>query len=432
MRNSERLLVITSLVSLIGMSLTAWAEEPAGAHLKTSPGSLQVQERVVAGGPDDFMEVRHLILRGSNVEIGGKLAQIARERFNTHITASGDPIINRTQRRYMKKTYPIMYDRTRGVAAAYGMRFEDDAVNFYGLSYLLGPPPACSVVYYPPKTIDGGHGLLSRNYDFTTGTIAFVKPGPGRLPCTARPYVLELHPDEGYASIAMISYDLLTGVLDGMNSQGLMVALLADDEISSTKKIEPTGTPAVGFNEIEITRFLLDTCANVDEAKEALLSVKQYYSFIPCHYIIADATGRSFVWEFSYVRNQSYIIDGGGRVQVTTNFMHHLHPDKSNLPREPHPMGSFNRYRKVKERLAEAKAPFSLKFVKEANACVANTVAGPADSVRPPGRTLWHSMYIPEKREMMVDFYLGESQDSNDSSKTTFRRSGYKSFRLAD
>ena len=40
-----------------------------------------------------------------------------------------------------------------------------------------------------------------------------------------------MHPDRGYASLAVYSYDLLSGVLDGINSEGLTVALLADDEL---------------------------------------------------------------------------------------------------------------------------------------------------------------------------------------------------------
>jgi hypothetical protein len=39
------------------------------------------QDRVIAGGPEDFMEVRHLVLTGTNEEIGGALATIAIERF---------------------------------------------------------------------------------------------------------------------------------------------------------------------------------------------------------------------------------------------------------------------------------------------------------------------------------------------------------------
>ena len=42
---------------------------------------------------------------------------------------------------------------------------------------------------------------------------------------TARPYLLELHPDRGYASIAMVSYDMLSGVLDGMEVGAPWLAL---------------------------------------------------------------------------------------------------------------------------------------------------------------------------------------------------------------
>ena len=94
-------------------------------------------------------------------------------------------------------------------------------------------------------------------------------------------------------------------------------------------------------------------------------------------------------------------------------------------------MGSFNRYRTVRDRIAAGRAPYSLDFVKSVNACIALTGPAPPDSPRPPLRTLWHAMYFPEKREMLVDFYLGESPDPDDASKTNIRRSGYTSFSLA-
>src|SRR5439155_3757856 len=123
------------------------------------------------------------------------------------------------------------HDRMRGVAAAFGKRFDDDAWNFGGLWYLAPPRPGCSVMYFPPNTTAGGTGVVSRNYDFTTGTLRGEKPPAGELPATARPYVVEMYPDKGYPSLAVCSYDLLSGALDGINSEGLTVALLADDEL---------------------------------------------------------------------------------------------------------------------------------------------------------------------------------------------------------
>src|SRR5205823_6714220 len=137
---------------------------------------------------------------------------------------------------------------------------------------------------------------ISRDYDYSTGSLTFGFLPPGILHPTARPYLVELHPDHGYASIAMVAYDLLSGVLDGMNSEGLTVTMAMDDELFSKYPMEPALGSAPGMGVLQMLRFLLDTCGSVDEAKEALLMTKQYYEYIPVHYLIADRFGKSFVW----------------------------------------------------------------------------------------------------------------------------------------
>jgi hypothetical protein len=53
--------------------------------------SLQFQETLVAGGgPQDFPTVRHLVLQGSNYEIGKQLAEIVMERYGQRKRPSGD------------------------------------------------------------------------------------------------------------------------------------------------------------------------------------------------------------------------------------------------------------------------------------------------------------------------------------------------------
>ena len=101
-------------------------------------------ERVVAGSPRDFMEVRHLVLRGSNVEIGKSLAGIAQERFGYKPFPSADAFRTKIQRRYIEKNYPILHERMSGAAAASGRRVDDDAWNFGGLWYLFGAGAGCS------------------------------------------------------------------------------------------------------------------------------------------------------------------------------------------------------------------------------------------------------------------------------------------------
>ena len=46
----------------------------------------------------------------------------------------------------------------------------------------------------------------------------------------SRPHQLEMYPDEGYPSLSMPSFDLL-GCFDGINSEGVTVVVLGDEEL---------------------------------------------------------------------------------------------------------------------------------------------------------------------------------------------------------
>lgn len=379
----------------------------ASAVPSVSVAPLVFEERVLAGGPADFMEVRHLVLRGSNYEIGRKLAEIARTRHGTTLAPGADPAHTRAQREYFAKHYPALYERMRGAADAYGLRFTEDTLNFSALDYGFGSP-GCTVAYFPPALTADGRGVVSRNFDFTTGVMRGKRPGPGETAVCARPYVIEMHPDQGYASLYVGCFDLLGAAIDGINAEGLTVALLADDEVAGEYKTGPTRGPRAGFNEIQLPRYLLDTCANVEEAKAALRDAALYFSAVPCHYLIADRHGRAFVWENTLAMKSGHIADcDGRRPLITTNFMLYRHPDLENLPAEPHPRGSFNRFRHIRRRVTENANKLSAEFVRETGRCVAADVdCGTAEFA--PGRTLWHTLYFPEQRRMEVDFYLGE------------------------
>src|SRR5262245_59482648 len=332
---------------LIAVPLVGLSRDPPSAKTAIQ------QDRVVAGGPKEFQEVRHLVLKGTNYEIGQALAVIGQERFQLKPTPAGDGLRVRAQRKYLEKNYPILYDRMRGVAAAFGQRLTDDAWDLSGLTYLLKLQAGCSVMHFPPAVTADGRGIVSRDYDFTTGTIDGRVPPDGELPCTARPYVIEMRPERGYASLSLCSYDLLSGVLDGINSEGLTVALLADDELASKFKMEPAMDSGVGLGVQQVLRMLLDTCANVDEAKEALLTTKQFYEFIPCHYLVADRHGRAFVWEYSQAHNKEHIIENPGRPLVTTNFSLHRHMDGNGPPSAAQAKNICPRYCLVCKRIEE-------------------------------------------------------------------------------
>jgi hypothetical protein len=138
---------------------------------------------------------------------------------------------------------------------------------------------------------------VSRNFDFTTQTLSELQ---GRSPASdepilaGQPYIIETYPDEGHATLIVCLFDLASGAVDGINDAGLVAALLADDESTN---VEPTHGPQAGLGEHEICRYLLETCETVDDALEELRVAKQYYEFVPCHYLVADRVGRAFVWD---------------------------------------------------------------------------------------------------------------------------------------
>jgi len=386
------------------------------------------QDKVIAGGPKDALEVRHLVLRGTNEEIGKALATIAKERFGVAVDSSSDPLRTRAQRRYIEKNYPILFDRMRGVAGVYGKKLDDDRWNVSGLSY-LNLKAGCSVMYFPPEMTATKTGILSRDYDFSTGTIMGEKPPPGRLGDTARPYVVEMHPDRGYASIALCAYDLLSGVLDGINSEGLTVSLMADDELISKHGFEPAMDTGVGLGVLQMLRLLLDTCGTVEEAKEALLMTKQYYEFIPCHYLIADRHGKAFVWEYSQAHNKEYIIENPGQPLVATNFSLHKYLKDGKPPPTEKMKSICSRYCKLTECIAARKEKVTVDFIKETHKQV-DLQFNPKSEKRAVGRTLWHALYIPENRSLQISFYLRDEPDADKPGESRVVRSEYLGFEL--
>ncbi len=361
-----------------------------------------IKEAIVAGGPGDLMTVRHARITGTNEAIGQKLAEIARANHRVELGKATED--TQKQQAWAKANYPEMYARSQGVEKVYGTGLDSTA-----LGYNLDIDPGCSVIYYPGTSVEGGHAMLSRNYDFPTGSYAEItgRPKPaGARSMTGDPYVLEIIPDKGYASLYVSSYDLLAGCIDGVNEKGLAVALLADDV---SPKMQPN--PGVGVNEISLTLYLLDRCANAKEARKALETLAFSYSFTPCHYMVCDASGDSFVWEISPDLKQRFVIEGKGKPQVVTN---HLLSgfDATKLPEG----NSFDRYRRLQEELAK-RPKHTPDEVATNNLCV-------AVPTNPGHATLWHSVYDLEDRSMRVSFYLGIDKKGN------ARRSEYLKFEL--
>src|SRR5688572_4195493 len=360
-----------------------------------------VEDRVIAGGPDKSLEVRHLVLRGTNEQIGKALADIAIKRYNVRLERATNPERVRAMRKFLERNNPILLDRMRGVAAAFGKSVDDDNYDFTNLLF-MDLKAGCSIAHLPPSSTADGKSVVSRDYDFTTGSISYDFLAPGALHPTARPYLMELHPDKGYASIAMVSYDFLSGVLDGINSEGLTVTMAGLFKDAN----DPTVEPAVGLGELQTIRLLLDTCANVDEAKQTLMATKQYYQYVPVHYLIADRHGNAFVWEYSQTHNKEHIVENPGQPLFMTNFLLHEQLEHGMPPSAEKARPVCKRYAYLREKLTTGK--LDDKTIREFHQSCDAQMSEEADPSTPHERTFWHAFYYPEDRRVRVSYYLGD------------------------
>lgn len=146
------------------------------------------------------------------------------------------------------------------------------------------------------------------------------------------------NPDNGYASVSTVNLTFAgygednlpsSGIsfqnfltlaapflpFDGMNEKGVCIALLAVPEIQmiyDSDKITLNTTTAI--------RLVLDKAASVDEAVELLRNYNIYFSGdVTCHFLIADATGKSVIVE--YYDNGLQVVESDTDYQIASNFI---------------------------------------------------------------------------------------------------------------
>ncbi len=402
--------VLLLLVLLLDFQLDAHAQQTV---LCTGKGpELQFNETVVLPkGEGEFVTVRHIVIGGSNQVIGKKLAEIARERYRVRPVKNPDPIYGKARLGYMERNYPILFERMKGVAQAFGIDPADGSVDISSLPYNFGPPASCSMICFPGSTTDTGHGLIVRSMDYSNGTLSEMlgqKPHPAEKDIFSEPYVMEVYPDKGYPSLYMSCADLLSGAWDGINSEGLCVFGLVD--LGRPKNLVVTsGTRVIGLHPPQIMRLLLDTCANVEEAKIAMLENRIYDVAQGIHYLVADRHGNSFIFEVNHMDQQAYITDGGGKPQVMTNSPVWALPPPEKYPtRFDDEYDSLYRYQVLENLLKEHEGKYTFSFMVKANEKVfprkdtSSLGGGPAMTLRP----VWQVVYDQTEVSMKIRFWL--------------------------
>ncbi|MGC3999022.1 MAG: carcinine hydrolase/isopenicillin-N N-acyltransferase family protein [Anaeromyxobacter sp.] len=231
--------------------------------------ALRVEERIVSGGgrSRDEVLVHHLSLRGTDRQIGRHLAELARGRYGVPPAPVEAPL---EAGAWLISRAAALVERVRGAAGPGAL------LSRLGAPVKVGPGAAAFV---PAALTTAGGPLLAR--------VLEAPEGEGPLPLSSsRPYLLELHPDQGLPSLALVAFDLLGGVLDGINAAGLGVVAVPGED-------PPGGRPPL--DGLQLARVVLDGCRTAEEAGELLAAAPPGAA---CgRWIVADRGGAALAVE---------------------------------------------------------------------------------------------------------------------------------------
>ena len=257
--------ILIIIISVLGLGIFLQAQSPRNPVVVTN-------EVILPKGSGDYMEVRHIVLRGTNEEIGRALGDIGQNNFSAVLSRYNSSLTGAARNEYIRTHYPILWERMQGVAASYGIQPGNDTVDTSGLGYGI-EPAGCSIIFFPGNSTTNGHAIYSRNMDYFTATASEIfGTGPslsGEKMCSKN-YILELYPDRGYPSIVIGSFDLLNGPLDGMNEKGVTVSMLVDNDAAPITVVDISQVS--GVSSMQLMRAVLDTASDIDGAKSIILN----------------------------------------------------------------------------------------------------------------------------------------------------------------
>lgn len=365
-------------------------------------------EVLLTKGKDSYQSVRHIVIKGTNEEIGKALGGIAKNSYGiTELAQYPDAVYAKAADLYMKAHSPVLRERAQGVSVSYNKKYGDSLSVFNQLIYDAGPW-GCSSVYYPPSSTTDGSGLLGHNMDYPLCSInkLLKRPEGNAPPMFTRNYVIELYPDKGYASIGVGTGDLLS-VVTGMNEKGLIAILHTDNytAINTDPKMDISGL----IFPTQILRYILENCQTVEEAKIALLNQKLSLTFEPGHLLIADISGRSITAEINPKNLRVEFTENSGKPQPFTNHPLYRFNDPASFPKYTpfEEDNTFARYNRLVELLGQKKQ-FSADDVllnqDQVKARWNNPGRGMANPI--PNRTIWTDLYDQKTRTLKVKFYL--------------------------
>jgi predicted choloylglycine hydrolase len=283
---------------------------------------------------DRFTVPQKLAIKGTPYEIGLTVGHIGRQaKARLPMLAETDRALNRNVTDLYRRIYPHYLEVVRGVAAVYGQpveqidlgRFERDFTRhlwcdllqherFYRATNFgtADPDPShhCSVASYGSD----GHQIVGANFDISSD----------------RPHYFQTLEMAGtYKVMGHAVYDLTGETVDGINEKGFSLCVTSsasvrrgtDGWVVDTKKYASRGPsprePAIVMQ--HMMQIAMQTCATVDEALALLRTVRVWLPFdTGFHWLLADATGKSVVVEWTSGGHELVVFDRPGPYELLT------------------------------------------------------------------------------------------------------------------
>jgi hypothetical protein len=291
---------------------------------------------------DQFTVPQKLTIKGTPYEIGLTIGHVGKQaKARLPLVDETNRELNQKLAELYRKIHPQQLDVVRGVAEVYGqpaeqidlVLFERDFTSdlwcnllqherFYRETDFAKQDPSaekygCSVASYYVN----GHQIVGRNFD---------------LPSDRPHYFTSLEMAGAYRVMGHTVYDLTGEIVDGINEKGFSLSMASNvgvqrakgdwnvDEQKYASREPYPREPAVVF--WHMTQVVMQTCATVDEALALLRAVRVWFpanwrglTLEGSHWLLADATGKAVVVEWTPGDHQLLVFDKPGPHELLTN-----------------------------------------------------------------------------------------------------------------
>lgn len=411
------------LVSLLALLLSALLLSACGDTKSSNNGAIVTNEVVLAKTASSYQEVRHIVLRGTNQEIGSAIARLSKEQYQARPFPFPNLTAKQNRNAYIQQNFPYLAERQKGIEAYYGW----GATDLYDSSSLWYDifPVNCSAIFFPKAVTATGHSFTARVMDFYTVDInQFMQKSKTPLGnmLFSRNFVLETYPqDGGHAAMVVGTFDLLNGAFDGFNEKGLVISGLVDQSLTVT----PGGvvqdlaklSSQEGISYLQMMRLLLEKAATIDEVDKLLTNLKVYFPIDGIHFLIGEKSGNAAILEF-YIdadKKMTYTVirQPSGSPTIMTNHSMRLNPDPSKYTYDiTETYDTFYRYMRLYNYL---KASAFLKYTLDDGLYAMSLVYGytneaPEGALLPlPLRSIWSVVMDVDDLSMKIKFYTTDN-----------------------